>query len=137
MDICKEQQIIPEELKLDAAIDYYNKKLLYSSLISRWFKIFPRDQLYILFYDDLVNDPHSFYENICKILKINPGNNTISTLNDLSRTYHKGATGRIPIKHEKYLGNLYKEDLIKLDKMLEEPYIKKWLKHIDSLRIIN
>ena len=133
MKLSKEQQVIPEELKLEAAKDYYNKTLLYSSLVSKWVKPFPRDQIHILFYDDLVNDPLRFYENICKILKINPGNNTEKILNNLSRTYHQGETGKIPVQHEKYLGNLYKKDLIKLDKMLEEPTIKKWLKHIDSL----
>lgn len=134
MKISKEQQIIPEELKIEAVKDYYNNKiLLYSNLISKWDKTFPRDQLHILFYDDLVNDPHRFYENICEILKINPGNNTEKILNNLSKTYHQGATGKIPVEHEKYLGSLYKEDLIKLYEMLGEPAIKKWLKHIDSL----
>ena len=38
------------------------------------------------------------YLKTATILSIIP----ISTLNDLSRTYHKGATGRIPFEHEKY-----------------------------------
>lgn len=46
------------------------QKSQYAENLAPFFDLFPRQQILVLFYDDLCADPHAFYSSVCRFLDI-------------------------------------------------------------------
>ncbi len=54
----------PFEIDREIRIGHLKDPGLYGKHLKRYFQVFPRDQIKIVFYDELVNDPSSFYKSL-------------------------------------------------------------------------
>jgi hypothetical protein len=75
MDLGKGYTNLPfqEALKVqeNAEIGFGNKRIgCYAENLKRYLSFFPREQIHITLFDDLKNDPVSFYQALCKFLGI-------------------------------------------------------------------
>jgi hypothetical protein len=57
---------------LDNYIDTKMKKFSFSKSLGYWQQYFPADQLLVLFYDQLKEDPWGYYQKICTFLGLEP-----------------------------------------------------------------
>jgi hypothetical protein len=64
-----------EEQRIAAGYEHlwhYRSMGLYAEQLKRWFARFPRDQIKVFLYDDLIGDPASFYGELFKFLGVDP-----------------------------------------------------------------
>ena len=60
----------------EASLDQYEDKLLFPALyyrhIQNWLSYFELSQLHIILFDEISNNPHKVFSNLCEFLKIDP-----------------------------------------------------------------
>ena len=102
-----------------------NSKLGYLTLIYRWRKYFPKNNIHINYFDQLVEDPKVLYEQICTFLNIDFDQFTKKKFSDLKNIQNKGVDLEMPDHFAKYLAELNKKQI---DELCEHfyPYPQKW-----------
>lgn len=97
----------------------------YPMILNNWRSVFPESQLHICFYDELVNDPKQFLNEILRFLEV-------STVVDWSpfpikSLFNKSPKHPCPEHLKDYLKNIYMDSMEKLS--YEYPHItRKWIK---------
>jgi hypothetical protein len=64
-----------EEERIRAGFEHlwhYRAMSVYTPQLKRWFKSFPREQIKVLLYDDLVRNPRGMFEETCQWLDLDP-----------------------------------------------------------------
>lgn len=107
---------------------FKNKDLLtrdnYVEILKNWRSAFPKEQLHICFYHDLVNDPKKFLKEVFRFLKVSDQVDwSTFPVND---TFNKSPEYNMPPHIRAYLHNLYKESMEELNKEFPE-VVKHWL----------
>jgi len=73
---CHHRTINIHQLSFEQAMESYHEEYiesgLYDSQLRRYFQIFPAEQILILIYEDLQNDPLAFVQRIYKFLGVDP-----------------------------------------------------------------
>ena len=99
----------------------------YASLIDQWGRCFDRDQMLVLFYDELLENPFHYFSKLCEFLAISSPDSSART--QLEDYVFKGVRGEVPQAFKDTLFSMHKEGISKLiDYFPSVDYPKNWLK---------
>ncbi len=131
MVLCKDQDKSLQEVREEKFIACFSLDVCfqtsqYVSLIKRWKQYFPCSQILILFFDDLLINPVSYYEGLCHFLQLNSPDATLKQAVNPIR--NQGIEATIPLRLGQYLYQLYEPSILALiDYLPESPYPRQWL----------
>ncbi|MEE4166616.1 MAG: sulfotransferase [Desulfocapsaceae bacterium] len=99
----------------------------YSALIDQWSRYFDRDQILVLFYDELQENPFGYFAKLCDFLDIEtPGPDARE---QLEKYVFKGVSGAVPAEFRKVLFNMHEEHITRLSDYLPTvDYPRNWLR---------
>ena len=105
----------------------------YADLIETWTTHFTNDQVLVLFYDELLDDPFTYFTRICGFLDIELPDEQWRA--QLEEYVFKGVTGGIPERFRKVLYEMHEDKIERLAAYYPDiEYPKKWLeKHREML----
>lgn len=97
----------------------------YSRTVSNWLSVFPKEQFYLCYYEDVKENPEQLLNNVFGFL----GVNSISDFNDFpfNKVINRGPTNKIPEKESKLLEELYYPKIKQMVPYLGERCLK-WIK---------
>lgn len=99
----------------------------YVEIIKRWKKIFPKENILIYFYEELVDDPEDLLKRICNFIGVSEIESKES-----SRKYNEGIEYKLPDKYLTDLIELNKENLVQIANYFDQKWPQFWLeKYID------
>jgi len=101
----------------------------YVTIVKTWKKIFGK-QLYIGYYDEIIEDPKSYLNKIYHFLGISSHHDVF-----IKNRINVSKEITIPPNILDFLYQKYYQDIVTLQKMLDSPYLNHWitqLSHIDS-----
>ena len=102
----------------------------YVRTLNIWTSCFPQEQIYIGFYDDIVQDPQKFLLNIFDFLGIE---STIAFNNEtLNKKVNISRELQIPAEIKYYLANKYYPELLKLSNLVGG-YFVDWLEEAEKI----
>jgi hypothetical protein len=127
------KQVPPSEIEAYLLHDRSNEQLSdYRATIERWSAHYPKEQLFLGFYDDLMIDSISFYRSIIAFLGLADNYDA----ERLSKVVYKGASLPMPLQHEHILSAKYKEQLTYLARYFDSYPINhplKWLERAERV----
>lgn len=132
MNLCQHQGRKLSNVKKEEFFNNFNNEyqLLasYSSMIKKWRRFFKDQNIYVGYYDKLVDNPSVLFDEICNFLSIKPNLLPLSNREKLSAKVNGGLNINIPNEYFIYLSQIY-SDCIKEIAIEEkrEPYPKQWL----------
>ena len=98
----------------------------YATLIDQWGNCFDRDQILVLFYDELLENPFHYFSKLCEFLAISGPDS--SARNQLEKYVFKGVRGEVPQAFKDTLFSMHKEHISRLiDYFPSVDYPKNWL----------
>jgi hypothetical protein len=101
------QEENPRPESFEAALDMYPEKLLrparYAEHLERWFQVFDRDQLHVLFYDDIQTAPAQVVKNLYTFLGVDPSFRP-ARLRTNDKSVRRGTSPRNSIFERMYTG---------------------------------
>jgi hypothetical protein len=101
----------------------------YLTIIHNWYTIFPKEQVHICFYDEIINNPSQFLFNIFNFLKVSSKNFNIISL---QKSFNVSPSKAIPPEIEYYLAKKYYTDIRELNPLIGS-YTANWLKQINMI----
>jgi hypothetical protein len=111
-----------KEIKSFMLSDEQRKRSNYIEIINKYRNFFQDEDIYILFYDSILNEPEALIENMMSVFgikKINLMNCNFRDVNNSSKKL------RIPIEISKLVNELYKKDISVLSEKIGS-YCKIW-----------
>ena len=81
----------------------------YAKILKNWRSVFPKEQIHICFYDDLLNSPKTFLKEI--FLFLNVSDQVDWNHFPVSDTFNKSPDHTMPVHIKVYLEKLYKQSL--------------------------
>jgi hypothetical protein len=97
----------------------------YIRIIENWSSIFPKDQIYVGFYDDIIKEPKKVVYDILQHIGV--GDMGDKSIEHINTVINKGRKSPMPKKYRQFLHNLYYNDNVELYNRLKNPIIKTWL----------
>ncbi|HLC76285.1 MAG TPA: sulfotransferase [Candidatus Peribacterales bacterium] len=92
----------------------YKHRGFYGEQLERYYKIFPKEQILVLLYEDFVDNPNNVLRTIFTFLGVDP---TFEP--DISERYNTNTAAEpLPPERKKKLIALYQEDIKKLEKLI-------------------
>jgi hypothetical protein len=116
--------------------DLFSSKGDYLSTIKNWKSIFPTEQLFWGYYDDIERDPKNFLQRVFDFL-------CLDTFEDwdklpLNKKINKGLNIPIKKKYEIYLSQKYCSDLKEIFGLTGSAYVKSWYEQtLHNLYLVN
>lgn len=103
----------------------------YLSTLLHWQAHFPKDQLFIGYYEDVKQNARQFLNQIFHFL----GVDEVSQWDKypLDRIFNKSKKLPIPERFEKYLSDKYAADLLRIYEMTKSPYVMNWYNKATSI----
>jgi len=99
----------------------------YAPLIEQWRRFFGDDQVLVLFYDELLENPFHYFSKLCDFLAISTPE--ASARKELEKYVFKGVKGEVPQVFKDALFCMHEEHILKLKKYLPSvDYPEKWLR---------
>ena len=99
----------------------------YAALIDRWRRCFDKDQILVLFYDELLDNPFRYFSKLCEFLAISGPDSSARI--ELEKYVFKGVRGGVPGVYKDVLFSMHKEHIRRLiDYAPAVDYPKNWLK---------
>ncbi|TAN61693.1 hypothetical protein EPN18_06200 [bacterium] len=89
----------------------------YLGALKRWLSFFPKEQIYVGFYETIKNNPVHLLSDICQHLGVN--NNENWSAFPVSKISFKGLDEEIPLKIKALLRNLYRRKTLELATFLK------------------
>lgn len=135
--LSKETNVPLERVPHEAFLKFYESEEnvrvgSYAQNISRYLEKVRREQLLVIFFDDIADQPDAVIERIFRFLGCE---NAGSLGADLERKVNSSARGRpVPSDHELVLANLYKDDLARLAREYGS-WSVKWYERVQRLAI--
>ena len=102
--------------------DEQRKRSNYIEIINKYRNFFHDEDIYILFYDSILNDPEALIKNIMSVFGIKKINLMNSNFRDVNNSSKKL---KIPEEISKLVNELYKKDISVLSKKIGS-YCKIW-----------
>lgn len=102
----------------------------YVRMLDIWTSCFPKEQIYIGFYDDVVQDPQKLILDILDFLGVD--NTEFSSAGALNSRVNVSKAMKIPTEVKFYLANKYYPELQKLSKLIGS-HATVWLKEAEQL----
>ena len=102
----------------------------YVRTVDTWFSCFPREQIFIGFYDDIVENPGTLFSSILKFLEVSP----IETdkFPSLYRRVNASREKEMPVEVRYYLARKYREQLEQLSRLVGS-HALSWLGEADNV----
>ncbi len=131
---CRNRNKKFENVSENEFIKYFNEQLQkgvndYVKLIRRWKKYFGEDNTFVLFYDEIKENPNLILEKLCNILDINLPDNSLKKIS--SNCFNKGISGEIPDRLEEYLFRMHRNSMHEQVEFFPHvEYPQKWLKKL-------
>lgn len=98
----------------------------YATLIDQWGKCFEKNQILVLFYDELLENPFHYFSKLCDFLAISGPD--ASARKQLEKYVFKGVRGEVPPEFNDILFSMHEEHILKLiDYYPSVDYPRKWL----------
>ena len=139
MNLCKRQNRQPSEVGYDEWINHFDddeqsKANDYAALYSRWAGVFGRENVCVIFYDEIENDGWIIYQKICAFLGLTQP--SISLKDTVLAPKHVGIVSLIPKDLHEYLFLKHRKTMACIaDTFPEHAYPKEWIeKHEAKLR---
>ena len=104
----------------------------YCTTIENWTATFPRQQILIRFFDEIVDNPRDLLQDVYSFLGIE--GNFQTGVEEVAA--NKGLSGKIPSEIKSILWSKYKQELLKLEPFFEDApinYVRKWLDEEESI----
>ena len=98
---------------------------MYEKNLNNWERIFQKQQIYIGFYDQLLENPNAFIENICGFLNISFPDSIVKL--NLNKRFNASNSSNIPGDLHNYLVDKYSGELDYLHNRFNNNYTKRWL----------
>lgn len=80
----------------------------YKKILQNWEAVFPKEQIYIGFHSDIINDSENFIQSVSDFLGIDY--RKIITSNTLHKKFNTSLKLELPLEIDKYLNAKYSED---------------------------
>jgi len=98
----------------------------YAALIDRWCNHFDREQVLVLFYDELLENPFHYFSRLCDFLEITGPDQ--SAREQLEQYVFKGVSGEVPGEYKQVLFSMHREHILRLiDYFPTVNYPQNWL----------
>ncbi len=98
----------------------------YAALIDQWCRSFGKDQVLVLFYDELLENPFHYFTKLCDFLAISTPEP--STRQQLEKYVFKGVKGEVPQTFKDILFSMHEENIQNLiDYCPSVDYPRSWL----------
>ena len=140
MNLCQHQGKKLKDVSKDEFYNNFAKEYeqlpSYISLIEKWNKYFPEQNIYIGYYDKLVTQPSQLFDEICNFLEISPNLFPANKRDNLSAKVNKGVNINIPHEYFIHLSKMYSKCIKELaSEKRYRPYPELWLNAIDNLSV--
>lgn len=103
----------------------------YFENLSRWEKYFPKDQMFLGYFDDIANEPDRLLSAIFQYLGVTDATEYISQRS--TEKIYVGDYPEIPRNIASKLAEIFIDDLERLHQHLGSPYTEKWLAQCQTL----
>ena len=136
MSLFRHEKNKPEDLPAERFYAYFDMRYKttpsYWASLSQWKRHFPEEQIYVGFFDRLLESPASLLEEICAFLDIDVGRMPEHVLNRLVARINPGVKFDIPQHFAAYLARQYRPHVEELCEIFR-PYPQQWLEECDQL----
>jgi len=96
----------------------------YIKIINNWLQIFPKEQIHIGFYDEIMLNPQNFLNKIFSFLNIQ---NITYEESFLTQRVNATKAEIMPIEIKEYLKEIYEEEIRKLSQLIHNDYTNQWI----------
>ncbi len=100
----------------------------YIEIIDRWLKYYPPEQLFLCYYDEIMDTPADLLNRLCEFLEIE---SIPLSARDMSRRINESFESEMPSSVRKSLYSSYRDQITQLSSRFCS-YATKWLEQIDS-----
>ncbi len=98
----------------------------YAKTIKNLYSVFPKGNIFIGYYESIVEDPKQLLTSIFTFLKVHPENFNYDE--KISKKVFKGPEYNLPDKYREILKTKYKDSINELSELLENPSLLEWIK---------
>jgi len=102
---------------------------MYEKNLNIWERIFHKQQMYIGFYDQLLENPSAFIEDICRFLNISFPDSIVKL--NLNKRINASNSSDIPDDLHNYLFDKYSGELEYLNNRFKNKYTQQWLDYAE------
>lgn len=121
--------------KIDASLfksefmdEHQHKANDYVNLVERWKKHFPEENVFVFFYEELLEDPNKLINNVCEFLNIKR-----IEFKETAKKVNPGVKQEIPDNFRKLLIDLNYPFMIKMPEYFESEYPVQWLEESSEM----
>ncbi len=107
LDLAEERQVFKLLGSSDSRLRSNYMKTIYA-----WEQFYPASQLLFAFFDEILEHPEAFLQRVYEFLGVNAGEEILPS--QLRSAVHKGKEALLMPQYEKYLAELYYEEMIEL-----------------------
>ena len=107
--------------------DHAVSHLRYAENLRNWQKIFPGEQIFVTFFDDLQSDPRGTFGRILRFLDLDDSEERIPANIDRKRGGRVRNRAEVPTRYRRLLARLYIDSLVELDAALGTEQTARWL----------
>ena len=102
----------------------------YMRTVDAWFSCFPREQIFIGFYDDIVQSPRTLFSSILQFLVVHPVE--IDKFPSLYRKVNASREKEMPVEVRYYLARKYRKQIEQLSHLIGS-HALGWLREADEV----
>jgi hypothetical protein len=108
--------------------DLQHKANDYVSLVKRWKKHFSENNVFVFFYEELLDNPHKLINDVCDFLNIKQ-----LEFRTAAAKVNPGIKQEIPVHFKKLLIDLNYPFMIKMPEYFKSKYPEQWLKECENM----
>ena len=136
MALCSNNNKVPSEVSDEEFYKFFDMLYglvpSYMAVVQTWKNYFSADQVFVGFYDQLLESPLSLYRDIGNFIGIDVERTPEHVVSRISQQYNVGLNFNVPDKYSVYLARQY---LACVEEVCQEyrPYPQQWLKEYNEL----
>jgi hypothetical protein len=104
----------------------------YTETLDLWSARYPASNMFVGFYDDIVEDPREFLRSCFGFLEIDTSEPSVSPAAETR--YNAGSLNRMPRRFHRYLSELYHAELCRLHERFGNRHTQAWLAECERSR---
>jgi len=139
MNLCKKNKMKPENVPYHKFIEHFNDPEQanandYYSLYRRWSSVFSKENIHLIFFDEIKQDAWSCFRKICDFLDI--PHLPVEYIDQINTPVNTGLPEKIPEVYKEYLFSMHRAKMIEFAEHFPEfTYPQHWLARYQTVQL--
>jgi len=136
MNLCKAHKKKPSQISHSQWIDHFNQPDQayandYNALYNRWSKVFGRENIHLIFFDEIEKDAWQVFTELCCFLELKQLPKTYKS--NIIRPVGTGIKNDIPEVYSQYLLSKHREKILHFSEAFpNQAYSRQWINKYDK-----